>query len=211
MNSEMTMTCDTPKPRRPLRWLPLVLLGLTLAGCSDDDDSSRAALGSSWSAFRAGDWQEAESGFLSAIGRDGSHAEAWLGLGWTRALRHADAGDHSDQREGVLDAFRRADRLQRDYADCWAGLAHYHSSQADTVAAVEWSLDALDLAGDNYRFVHREAVDGRSLRKIAAWNLLKLGRWDESLEQVRAVFAGWSPDAAAGDTLAQLLAKIGEL
>jgi len=198
---------------RAARLLLLPALAAALAtGCDDDGGGDgRAALGSAWTAFESGDGAAAEQAFVDALARDATRAEAWLGLGWSRALRQTDPAEEADLREGVLDAFRHADRLQADHVDAWAGLAHFHAAEADTVAALEWSLDALELAGNGYVFAHRPAVDGRSLRRIAALNLLKLGRWDESLAQVQAVFAGWTPDAAAGDTLAQLLVKIGEL
>lgn len=202
---------DTIPARLARLALPLAVLAVIGFGCDDDDSGSgRASLGASWTAFEGGNWAAAEDGFLEAVGRDDTHAEAWLGLGWARALRQVDPAEPQDLREGVLDAFHHADRLQADYADAWAGLAHYHASQADTVAALEWSLDALDQAGDGYRFAHRTEVDGRSLRAIAALNLVKLGRLPEALVQVQAVFPGWTPDPA-GDELAQLLEKIGEI
>lgn len=200
----------TNRARWTRRLAPVVLLAAIGLGCDDDDGGGRADLGGSWTAFEGGDWVAAESGFLDAIAGDGGHAEAWVGLGWTRALKQVDPEQPQDMREGVLDAFRTADRLQVGCVDAWAGLAHFHSSQADTVAALEWSLDVLDLAGNDYVFAHRTDVTGRGLRAIAALNLVKLGRLDEALLQLQAVFPGWAPDPA-GDETAQLLAKIGEL
>ncbi len=192
---------------------PVVALTLSMlcAGCAGDGDSGRPSLDGAWSSFEGGDWTAAEEDFLSAVDADPRHAEAWCGLGWTRAMLHVDPDDPADYREAVLADFREADLLQADYADAWAGLANFHSHENDTLLAVEWSLDLIDLRGDDYVFAHRAEVNSRSIRRIAAWNLVKLDRLLEALAQVQAVFPEFDPDTEADDFLELLLLKIGEM
>ncbi len=186
----------------------LLALGLA-AGCADDNESDAPNLGAAWSAYEQGDWQAAGEDFLSAVTADPAAAEAWCGLGWSRAALQVQGG-FGDQREGVLTAFEQADRLRPDYVDAWAGLAEFHSSANDTVAALEWALDAAEAGGPGYQFAHRAAVTHRSLRKIAAWSLFKLGRYSEAGAQVRLVLSGFQY-AGGADSLEVLLEGIHSL
>ena len=186
------------------------VLALLALGCSDSPDSAGPELGAAWSAYEQGQWQAAADDFLEAVGASPASAEAWCGLGWSRAALHASGHVEGDLREGVLAAFRQADRLRPDYVDAWAGLAEFHSAANDTLAALEWARDAADGGGAAYVFAHREAVTHRSLRKIAAWSLFKLGRYAEAGAQVRHVL----PDfhyAGGADSLDVLLAGIDSL
>jgi tetratricopeptide (TPR) repeat protein len=192
----------------------LALLTLSFAlGCSDDDESnngvSRLSLSSAWNAFEGGDLAGANSAFQDALAGDPAYAEAWCGLGWTRALQlAADPGLGSS--EGVIDAFRQADRFEENYVDAWAGLAEAYNWEADTLAALEWALDAAETGGNAYAFEHVSNVTHRSLRKIAAWNYFKLSRYDEAGEQVQTVLTDfvWR---GRPDSLEYLFESIGGL
>ena len=203
-----------PKREKARRWrlmsagvLALLVLILPLAGCDDDDDGvSRRSLNSGWSAFTSGDWQTAVDEFLAAVEQDQTHAEAWCGLGWSEAM--LDLESAYDLREAVHTHLLRADALREDYSDAWAGLAQFASAHLDTLAAVEWSLDVVALEGDFYAFEYNSDVNSRSMRKIAAWNLYKLTRYEQALEQVQAVFPSFSLDFESEQALAELLAQI---
>jgi tetratricopeptide (TPR) repeat protein len=178
-------------------------------GCSDDSTSSAPDLGAAWSEYQQGDWQAADEAFLAAVEQSPTSAEAWCGLGWSRAALHAH-GDVGDLREGVLTALREADRLRPGYVDAWAGLAEFHNAANDTLLALEWAVDAADAGGTGYQFAHRDGVNHRSLRKIAAWSLFKLGRFSEAGTQVRLVLPHFQY-AGGADSLDLLLQGIGEL
>jgi tetratricopeptide (TPR) repeat protein len=191
--------------------VPLALLAASflMTGCSDDSSDSRMSLGGAWSSFESGNYDVAADEFMAALDQDQEHAEAWCGLGWTRAMMEPASG--LSYHEAVYDAFHRADALSPDYSDAWAGLALFHSAEADTVLAIEWSIDLLDLEGDTWQFSHRADVNSRAMHKVAAWNLFKLKRYTEALLQVQAVFPDFQPDTAGDDFLELLFARIGEL
>jgi tetratricopeptide (TPR) repeat protein len=197
-------------------WLTPVLatgLALGLGGCADDDDSGPTEampdLRQAWADYGSGDLAEAGEAFLAAVAEHPSSAEAWCGLGWTRAALHMEEGA-GDLREGVLAAFREADRRRAGYVDAWAGLAEYHHAVNDTLLALEWAVDAAEAGGADYVFAHRQGVNHRSLRKIAAWSLFKLGRYAEAGAQVRAVLPSFQY-AGGADSLEVLWAGIGGL
>lgn len=194
------------------RVLSTVGLALSLGlwiGCSKTSDNAGPDLGAAWSDYEAGQWQAAAESFLEAVDGHPASAEAWCGLGWSRAALQAQGSQPGDLREGVLTALRRADQLRVGYVDAWAGLAEFHSAANDTLAALEWARDAAEEGGAGYVFGHRPAVTHRSLRKIAAWSLFKLGRYPEAGVQVRAVLPAFQ--YAGPDSLATLLAGIGSL
>lgn len=199
------MRCLTILRRAWPAWVLLLLLG----GCGDDDATSTADLSTAWSEFEQGDWAAADEAFLAALAQTPSSAEAWCGLGWSRAARHAQGGS-GDLREGVLDALAEADRLRGGYVDAWAGLAEFHNALNDTLPALEWALDAAEAGGPGYQFQHQAGVNHRSLRKIAAWSLFKLGRYAEAGSQVALVLPGFSY-AGRADSLEVLLEGIGGL
>jgi len=195
-------------------WLTPVLatgLVLGLGGCADDDDGATAApdLRAAWLDYASGDLAQAGDAFLEAVAEAPRSAEAWCGLGWTRAALHMEE-EEADLREGVLSAFREADRHQVDYVDAWAGLAEFHHAANDTLLALEWAVDAAEAGGAGYVFAHRQGVNHRSLRKIAAWSLFKLGRYAEAGAQVRAVLPAFQY-AGGPDSLEVLWEGIGGL
>lgn len=206
-------------PRHAFRRAGFVLtLGLLFAllftSCTDDGDEEDSTdapnLAPAWTAYGAGDWAEANAFFLSAVQSAPSSAEAWCGLGWSRAAVQAASDGAIDLNEGVRDAFRRADQLRADYVEVWAGLAEFHSAQGDTMAALNWALDAADTGGASWHFHHNPAVNHRSLRKIAAWQLFKLKRYAEAGAQVRLVLPTFVY-ATGSDSLTILLEGIGSL
>ena len=189
-------------------------LGLVLAlglwsGCGKSSDNVGPDLGPAWADYEQGQWQAAAEAFLEAVDQHPASAEAWCGLGWSRAALQAQGSQPVDLREGVLTALRMADQLRVDYVDAWAGLAEFHGAANDTLAALEWARDAAETGGAGYVFGHRPAVTHRSLRKIAAWSLFKLGRYPEAGAQVRAVLPAFQ--YAGPDSLATLLEGIGSL
>jgi hypothetical protein len=197
-------------------WLtPALALGLALgcAGCADDDDNGPTEampdLRVAWADYRDGDLATAGGAFLEAVAEHPSSAEAWCGLGWTRAALHMEEGQ-GDLREGVLSAFQEADRRRAGYVDAWAGLAEYHHAANDTLLALEWALDAAEAGGAGYQFAHRDGVNHRSLRKIAAWSLFKLGRYGEAGAQVRTVLPSFQYSGRP-DSLEVLWGGIGDL
>ncbi len=188
--------------------LALLVLLLPLAGCDDDDDDgvARRNISSAWTAFVVGEYQYAVDEFLAAVEQDQTHAEAWCGLGWSEAMLDLESAYDLD--EAVHTHLLRADALRENYSDAWAGLAQYASAHQDTLMALEWSLDLLALEGDDYAFLYCPKVNSRAIRKIAAWNLYKLTRYDEALLQVQAVFAEFTLDLNDEQALADLLAQI---
>jgi hypothetical protein len=200
----------TKRSARTLSLPALLFLLLLPAGCSDDGGGDGApALGQAWSDYEQGQWQASAEAFLAAVDDHPGSAEAWCGLGWCRAALQAQ-GASGDLREGILGAFREADRLRSGYVDAWAGLAEFHSAANDTMAALDWALDAAATGGAAYAFAHRPAVNHRSLRKIAAWSLFKLERYAEAGGQVRAVLPNFQYSGRP-DSLEVLLAGIGSL
>jgi tetratricopeptide (TPR) repeat protein len=192
--------------------LVLVLTGLAFQGCDDDDDTPGAPLPSvsgAWSEFQAGDWSQAHTAFLQALAANPEHAEALCGLAWSQAM--LDGTDGADYRQAIEENFLLADQLRSGYLDAWAGLANFYSAQSQPLLAVEWSLDLLAQAGESYTFSHRTQVNSRSLHGIAAWNLFKLARYDEAVDQVQAVFPDYNPNPADPLYLETLLARIGDI
>lgn|GEM_PF-2371754 len=215
----MRIATTPTTPRHAFRRMGLVLtLGLVFAllftACTGDGDEEDAPdapnLAPAWTAYSAGDWSEANAFFLSAVQSAPASAEAWCGLGWSRAAVQAASGGAIDLSEGVRDAFRHADELRADYVEAWAGLAEFHSTKGDTMAALNWALDAADAGGAAWHFHHNPAVNHRSLRKIAAWQLFKLQRYAEAGAQVRLVLPEFEY-ATGADSLAILLEGIGTL
>lgn len=199
---------------QPLKLGSLALLaGVLCLGCSDEDSNTvgttRISLDPAWTAFAAGDWSGAGAGFLDALSHDPGYAEAWCGLGWARA-RELSSNGSAFSSEGVLEAFRQADRNETNYVDSWAGLAEYHNWAGDTLDALEWSLDAAETGGADYSFAHAAGVNHRSMRKIAAWNLFKLRRYDEAADQVLIVLPGFAWRGSP-DSLELLFSGIGAL
>lgn len=198
---------------RPLRGLLMLCLSLGLVSCADDngdEDTPSVNLAPAWNAYESGQWTEAGAAFLEAVQIAPANAEAWCGLGWSRAAQDAAAGGTLGYDEGVREAFRRADDLRVDYVEAWAGLAEFHSVQGDTMAALNWALDAADEGGAAWTFGHNPGVGHRSLRKIAAWQLFKLKRYSEAGAQVRLVLPGFTY-ATGADSLEQLLTGIHSL
>ena len=196
-----------------LRGALMLALGLGISACSDNDDedaSPSVNLTPAWSAYESGQWAEAGDAFLQAVQTAPASAEAWCGLGWSRAALDAASGGTLGMDEGVRDAFHRADQLRPDYVEAWAGLAEFHSVQGDTMAALNWALDAAETGGAAWVFTHNSAVGHRSMRKIAAWQLFKLKRYPEAGAQVRQVLPTFSY-ATGADSLEQLLAGIHSL
>lgn len=192
--------------------LALAVLLPVLQGCDDDEGDSglpTPSVSGAWSEFSGGDWQQASQEFLDALAVNPGHAEALCGLAWSQAML-GDTGN-GDYRQAIEQNFLLADQLRPGYLDAWAGLANFYSAESQPLLAVEWSLDLLAEAGESYRFAHRTSVDSRSLHGIAAWNLYKLGRYTESLGQVRAVFPDFNPDPADPAFLETLLARIDDI
>jgi hypothetical protein len=187
----------------------LVALTLLLSACSDDTKTQWMNLNEAWTAFEAEQYDLAASEFLSAVDQNNQHAEAWCGLGWSRAMLEAEEG--LDYREAVLDAFHQADALAPSYVDAFAGLALYHSASVDTLQALEWSLDVLSTGGLHWQFAHRSDVNSRAMHKIAAWNLFKLQRYTECLTQVQFVFPSFQPLVESEDFLDLLFAQMGQI
>lgn len=187
-----------------------LLMSLGLGACTDDDENTAPNLGEAWSAYEQGNWTAAGAAFLEAVQESPECAEAWCGLGWSRAALQSSAGDALNLDEGVLEAFHRADQLQADYVEAWAGLAEFHSVQGDTMAALNWALDAAETGGAAWTFSHNPAVQHRSLRKIAAWQLFKLRRYPEAGAQVRTVLPTFQYTTGP-DSLDTLLEGIGSL
>ncbi len=189
----------------------LALSALWLGACDDDDDGgvSHDNVTQAWSSFSDGNWNTASTEFQQALQGDPTHAEAYCGLAWSQAMLSENGGP--DYSEAIRANFLAADTHRENYADAWAGLAHFHSAQLDTVQAIEWAEDLLTLAGNAYSFDYRAEVDGRSVRKIAAWNRYKLQDYDAALAHVQSVFGDFQPDTAAEDYLELLLSRIGDL
>jgi len=201
----------TMMTRRLRLSLPVGAVLLALGCAGDGSDGGDALdLDPAWGEFGQGDWPAATEAFLTAVAQAPANAEAWCGLGWSRASWQATGEAPGDLSEGVLGAFREADRLRPGYVDAWAGLAEFHSVRGDTLAALNWALDAAGEGGADYIFAHRGEVSHRSLRKIAAWQYFKLERYAEAAAQVRTVVPGFQY-AGRPDSLEVLLAGIGSL
>lgn len=193
--------------------LPLVLASaLVFAGCDSDDDNNTASLPSvstSWQEFQGGDWAAASQGFLEALDGNPEHPEALCGLAWSQGMITQTGG--ADYRQSIEENFLLADQLRPVYLDAWAGLANFYSAENQPLRAVEWSLDLLEEAGEGYTFTHRTTVNSRSMHGIAAWNLFKLARYEESVLHVRAVFPDFAPNPADPLYLETLLARIDDI
>ncbi|MFO7767346.1 MAG: fibronectin type III domain-containing protein [bacterium] len=119
-----------------------------------------------WTAFEAEDYAGASSRFQQALDFDGGHADAHLGLGWTRAF----LGELSD----AAASLSAANSSGLSTPDAHAGLAVVYRDLPDLVQCV--SRAAMVLTADaSWSFPHRSSIDHQDMRLIRAQAYYRMG------------------------------------
>jgi hypothetical protein len=146
---------------------------LLSAGCGDDpvepEVTAESLTADGWGFFARGEFVSAEGKFGEALGIDSTYADAWNGMGWSRAYRHL-----LIEAAASLEA---ANSFGLGTADAWAGLAAVYRDAGDP-PDLSLSLAAADsaLARDPlFVFPHRTGVDSLDLHLLRAQVLVAMG------------------------------------
>jgi len=167
---------------------------LSLSGCSKKateppPPSADELAANGWSSFENGYFNDALGYFNQALGQNSSHADALNGKGWCLGI----LGD----RPGSLAAFKSGlnsapanNSLRAGLAFAYAALdSSLQAAQADSTVLAADSLWAL---GHRYRMSYDGIMDWRDLRVLLAEELFALGRFSESLVQVKKLNPAFS-------------------
>lgn len=165
-----------------------------------DEELAAEYTAAGWTAFEAGDFEEAEGHFSDALEKVETYAPAHLGFGWCRAL----GGDYA----GASTSFDAAIANGLSGADPYAGKAAALRDivPADHAGAIEAATLALG-AAPTYQFSHDASFDWRDLMLILAQASFALGDYataNDHLPPLGAAALNESSDTFVEDLLAEL-------
>ncbi len=183
---------------------------LVAPGCGGDDgggpgDTAASLTASGWALFEQGEYEQAMDKFHQALGLDDEYADAYNGMGWSRAK--------TDSLATALWNFGMCVMNDPDLTEGYAGCApvyrDYDTEPAHFDSAIAFANTALTQESA-FEFSHDEEFDWRDLRLIMAQSYYGLGEFLSAKSQVDAL-GGVSLDPGSATFVEDLGAEIERL
>ncbi|MFO7769018.1 MAG: tetratricopeptide repeat protein [bacterium] len=173
--------------------LGALLLALAAAGCSSGSGPSvdpREKTDEGWAAFESGDYAAAAAAFQDAVRADEAFADAWNGLGWSRAFL--------EQLGDAAMALQKAVDSGLVVPDARAGLAIVYREVPHLDGAITEARAVL-AADAHWVFSHMTSVDYLDIHLVLAQCYYRLG--EENFGSAQAQLDILDPDNGldAGD------------
>jgi tetratricopeptide (TPR) repeat protein len=201
------------------RLLALILKTITvvvlmLAGCgkkaTEPEKTVDELLSSGWSAFSQGSFSSALNYFNQVLSQNAGHPDALNGKGWCQGI----LGD----RPGARSSFNAGLATAPTNNSLRAGLAFTHAAMDSSLQAVAQdstvlAADSLWSLGHRYVMSWDYLMDWRDLRVLLAEEYFAMGRFSESLAQVKKLDPSVSvgTDFSLAENQAALLVEIERL
>jgi tetratricopeptide (TPR) repeat protein len=166
-------------------------------------------LASGWIDFGNGSFSAAQAHFESALGKDGSLADAYNGKGWCQAILRSPATALGTFRSGLAQAAANN--------EIKAGMAFTYSALDSVAPAIGKALEVLS-ADSLWQFAHvykpsahDNVLNYKEVALLLAQNYFKAGQFGSSLTWVQKLNPGYSIDIATTAGQAALQAEIERL
>jgi len=186
--------------------VPVLILGLALAGCGGGNDpvSPPSKVEQGWSAFQKGDFTAAQDFFESALTDDPTDPEAHNGLGWVQLKGLDDLAAAIQSFDSALaNGFAEAD------PNVGKALALRDLEPVDYGAAIACAQTALTKE-PNFVFDHHTSLDWHDVRLVLAGAFYATGDYTSAYAEVTAL-GGNTLDTAGPRFIQQLLVEIDRL
>lgn len=192
----------------------MTVVVLMLAGCgkkaTEPEKSVDELLSSGWSAFSQGSFSSALNYFNQVLSQNAGHPDALNGKGWCQGI----LGD----RPGALSSFNAGLAVAPTNNSLRAGLAFTLAALDSSLQAVAQDstvlgADSLWSLGHRYVMSWDYLMDWRDLRVLLAEEYFAMGRFSESLAQVKKLDPSVSvgSDFSLAENQAALLVEIERL